>query len=295
MELKARDEYFRQVHEFGERTRSLGLGELKDYYWYHTIDLGDGLITPGIFDFRSSISAFQFPEDMSGMHVLDVGSATGFFAFEFERRGAQVTSVELPSLADLDRFPGQSIENSIVKLSRMLSEQAVETPSSAAQQQRTANEVYHLLLEGPFRFCHRALNSQVRRCYSTIYNLSAESLGSDGFDLIFIGDVLLHTLYPLQALAAVAPLCRGTLIIAQALPETDETHPAMLYVGGEDPEQDEVSWWLPNKLCFMQLLKKLGFPKAEDVGSHTVVLRPVGYSFKRSVLHASKSESNRQP
>lgn len=287
LELKASDEYLRQVHEFGERRRRMGLCELKEYYWYHTIDLGDGLITPGVFDFRSSISAFQFPEDMSGMHVLDVGSATGFFAFEFERWGAHVTSVELPSLADLDRFPGQSVEHTIEKLSGMLSTQSGETTSREARQ-RTDDEVYQLLLEGPFRFCHRVLHSRVRRCYSTIYNLSAENLGRDGFDLIFIGDVLLHTLYPLQALAAVAPLCRGTLIIAQALPESDETQPAMIYVGGEEPERDEVSWWLPNKLCFIQLLKKLGFHQAADVGSHTVVLRPVDYSFKRTVLHASR-------
>ena len=39
--------------------------------------------------------------------MLDVGSATGFFAFEFERRGAEVVSVELDSLYALDRFPGQ--------------------------------------------------------------------------------------------------------------------------------------------------------------------------------------------
>jgi len=37
-----------------------------------------------VYDFRQSLPCFQFPEDMRGMRVLDVGSATGFFAFEFE-------------------------------------------------------------------------------------------------------------------------------------------------------------------------------------------------------------------
>src|SRR5437016_5065152 len=109
----ASEEYFKQRREFNIKTKELGLGDVENYFWYHTIDLGNGLVTPGTYDFRRSVSNFRFPENMSGLRVLDIGSATGFFAFEFERRGAIVTSVELPSLADLDRFPGQSIQYSL--------------------------------------------------------------------------------------------------------------------------------------------------------------------------------------
>src|SRR5437899_3009888 len=95
---------------------SAGLADASRYYWYHTVDVGGGLVTPGSYDYRETIGQFGFPENMSGMTVLDVGSATGFFAFEFERRGARVVSVELPSLRDLDRFPGQDVENSLRKI-----------------------------------------------------------------------------------------------------------------------------------------------------------------------------------
>ena len=44
-------------------------------------------VTPGLYDYRATLDNFHFPENMEGMTVLDVGSATGFFAFEFERRG----------------------------------------------------------------------------------------------------------------------------------------------------------------------------------------------------------------
>src|SRR3954447_19802676 len=67
----------------GERARTFqrrglerGLGDVGLYYWYHTVDLGDGLVTPGLHDYRRSLGEFHFPEDMSGMNVLDVGSAT---------------------------------------------------------------------------------------------------------------------------------------------------------------------------------------------------------------------------
>src|SRR3990170_7920795 len=106
--------------EFCERARQVGLGDVSTYYWYHTIDLGEGLVSPGIYDYRPTLHVFRFPEDMRGMTVLDVGSATGFFAFEFEKRGAQVLSVELPSLEALDRFPGQTTEQVVGKIGRML-------------------------------------------------------------------------------------------------------------------------------------------------------------------------------
>ncbi|MGH9784879.1 MAG: hypothetical protein ACRD88_11910, partial [Terriglobia bacterium] len=114
------EDYFSQVAEFEQRAARLGLGDVRGFYWYHTIDLGDGLVTPGMHDYRSTLAAFRFPESMRGMKVLDIGSATGFFAFEFERRGAQVVSVELPSLDALDRFPGQTTEQVVAKIGKML-------------------------------------------------------------------------------------------------------------------------------------------------------------------------------
>src|SRR5713226_3425572 len=102
------DEYLSLANEFFAKALSMGYGDLRKYYWYHTVDLRNGLVTPGCYDYRPSLPKFGFPADLSGMSVLDVGSATGYFAFEFERRGADVTSVEIPSLSCFDRFPGET-------------------------------------------------------------------------------------------------------------------------------------------------------------------------------------------
>lgn len=56
--------------------------------WYHTIDLGNGEITDGIYDHRPLLKYYGFPESLKGKRVLDVGCADGFFSFEFEKRGA---------------------------------------------------------------------------------------------------------------------------------------------------------------------------------------------------------------
>ena len=273
------------VDQFNQRALSLGFDGIDKYYWYHTIDLPHGLVTPGLYDFRRTVPAFQFPQDMRGATVLDVGSATGFFAFEFERRGARVVSVELPSLQALDRFPGQSPEQAIGKIGQMIAPRNVAGLDGYVKPY-TAEELYFYLLKGPFEFCQGLLGSKVERCYASVYDLSPALLGVSGFDCVFLGDILLHTLNPLQALAAVAPLCRKTLILSQVMPVVAGGKPAMLYVGGDEPASDEVSWWWPNQPCLVQLLKKLGFRDVVEVGTNSGRLRPSGFAFERPILHA---------
>jgi len=56
--------------------------------WYHTIDLGHGLVTPGIDDTPLRLTRLDLPGSFAGQTVLDVGAWDGFFSFEAERRGA---------------------------------------------------------------------------------------------------------------------------------------------------------------------------------------------------------------
>jgi tRNA (mo5U34)-methyltransferase len=278
------DEFWRVAEQFKQEAERLGNRDIRNYYWYHTIELPDGLITPGQYDFRQTLAAFPFPRDMSGMRVLDVGSATGFFAFEFARRGAHVISVELPSLYALDRFPGQDIEQILESIRRMMGPRSAVEPGGGPRY--TADEMYFYLLEGPFEFCRKQLGLTIERCYSTVYELTEAKIGGR-VDLAFMGDILLHTLNPLQALAAVAPFAR-TLVLSQMVPEESGDKPAMAYVGGDSLESDDVSWWLPNKACLIALLKKLGFRRVRDVGEHTGMMRPSGYVYKRPILLAEK-------
>jgi tRNA (mo5U34)-methyltransferase len=76
--------------------------ELVDAYphWYHRIEVAPGLVTPGINDSSRSLEALHLTEDLRGVTVLDIGTRDGFFAFESERRGADVLAVDyLPATA----------------------------------------------------------------------------------------------------------------------------------------------------------------------------------------------------
>jgi tRNA (mo5U34)-methyltransferase len=281
-------EHARMTRDFLERAQALGYGNLKNYYWYHTIDLGNGLVTPGVYDYRSNLEAFRFPENLKGKTVLDVGAATGFFSFELEKRGARVVSTELPSMLQVDKFPGETSEQTMKKLQAMMPAHSTYSHEQCLElfAREQLNEFYHWFLLAPFDFCHEILKSQVRRCFSTIYDLSPEVIGEESFDLVYIGDVLLHTVYPLKALAAAASLCRGTLVLSQALPQLEIEAPLMLYVGGSQPGSDDISWWWPNWACFRDVLQKLGFSRVELLGHHEGIVRPGGGSYSRAVIQA---------
>lgn len=56
--------------------------------WYHTIDLGEGVVTPGADNTPRKLRRISLPDRLDGKTVLDIGAWDGFFSFEAERRGA---------------------------------------------------------------------------------------------------------------------------------------------------------------------------------------------------------------
>ena len=71
---------------------------------YHSIDLPDGSILPGLQSvehLRWRLDLFGLPEDLRGKRVLDIGAWDGWFSFECERRGANVVAVDC---VELDTF-----------------------------------------------------------------------------------------------------------------------------------------------------------------------------------------------
>jgi tRNA (mo5U34)-methyltransferase len=62
--------------------------QVKQINWWHQIDLGNGVITPGPDDTLARLNQLGLPDDLRGKTVLDIGAWDGAFSFEAERRGA---------------------------------------------------------------------------------------------------------------------------------------------------------------------------------------------------------------
>ncbi len=61
--------------------------EIRSIRWFHRINLGNGVVTPGVDNTPRRLARFKLP-DLRGKTVLDIGAWDGFFSFEAERRGA---------------------------------------------------------------------------------------------------------------------------------------------------------------------------------------------------------------
>ena len=73
--------------------------------WYHTIDLGNGVSTPGFVDLRPFLKR-SLPRDLTGKRCLDVGTFDGFWAFAMEDRGAQsVVAIDVDDTSQLEHPP----------------------------------------------------------------------------------------------------------------------------------------------------------------------------------------------
>lgn len=225
-----------------------------DIEWYHTMDLGQGVTTPGWFDLRPLLSQYPLPERLDGLRVLDVATFDGFWAFELERRGAaEVVALDIDSFAEVDMPPRLRRQKDPAYLARKTGE--------------------------GFALAREALGSKVRREVLSVYDLSPERLGK--FDLVFISDVLLHLMNPMKALNNICSVTRGRAVIVDVF---NPSLPGRLlnYEGGVTHN----IWWDLSLGALEQMIWDAGFSKVE--------LRrkiPLGYSNGAPVLTQAAFEA----
>ena len=77
--------------------------ELAEKGWYHSFELPDGTQIDGfckIAWLRKRYERFPIPADLTGKRVLDIGAWDGWFSFEAERHGAEVTAIDCVEIAN---------------------------------------------------------------------------------------------------------------------------------------------------------------------------------------------------
>jgi tRNA (mo5U34)-methyltransferase len=226
------------------------LGEID---WYHTQELAPGLVTPGMFDLRPYVERYRIPPDLGGMRALDVGTFEGFWAFEFERRGAEVVAIDVDDVLELDWPPRLR-------------------PAEGAPRG-----------EG-FELAAAALDSKVRRIGLSVYDATPERLGGT-FDLVFAGSVLMHLRDPMLALERLAGLCHGRLIVADEYSRRLAPLPfAAAEFRGHSPW---MTWWRTSPRTLATMIHVAGFEDVERVGKFRMRFRGRRGAVPHVVVHAT--------
>jgi SAM-dependent methyltransferase len=220
--------------------------------WYHTIDLGSGLVTDGWFDLRPHVERYGLPERLDGLRVLDVGTWDGFWAFEMERRGAEVVALDVDHESEYDWPP-----------------------------RRRPAQWNDISRGDGFRLAKEILGSKVKRVHCNIYEATPERLGT--FDLVFCGAVLIHLRDQLLALERLASVCHGRFIGAEEYDRASNfvPFPVARYHADRDAA---VVFWLPSKKTWKRMLGTAGFDDVEERGTFTVEIE--GRKIPHVAFHA---------
>lgn len=97
------------------RKENAARDELLRLGWYHSFRFDDGTEFRGVLSVESSqhrYAVFPIPADLKGKRLLDIGAWDGWFSFEAERHGAEVTAidmVEVPNFLTVHRKLGSKI------------------------------------------------------------------------------------------------------------------------------------------------------------------------------------------
>lgn len=224
-------------------------------FWWHSIDLGDGVVTPGrrsLPDMIAKWDALHAPE-LTGKSVLDIGAWDGFFSFEAERSGAS-------KVVALDRY--------VWSLDMARSKELAETMIHAGTSEMARIPVYWRPGEMPtkagFDTAHRILGSRVEQVIDDLVTVDPVQLGN--FDVVFYLGGLYHMSDPFGALRRIALLTRELAIIETAGFEIAEFGGSCFeFYPTRELGGDASNWWAPNAAGLIGMCRAAGFKDAKIV------------------------------
>jgi len=212
---------------------SVKVEDVADCYFYHTMELPGYGVVNGEWDLRGRVDDYLGKVGFTGKRVLEIGPASGFLAFEMEKRGAEVVSVEVTAEHGWDFVP---------------------YPASKLEEIFGPRQIVMQRLKNSYWFSHSAHRSKARVYYGDVYNLP-DALGK--FDIAVMAAVLLHCRDPLRIVEQCGKMAKS-LIIADKFHSDLEGAPTSRLAS---TPQNFLwhTWWHFSTQFFTQFLAVMGF------------------------------------
>lgn len=242
------------------------------HFWWHSIDLGGGVITRGAkspTSLQAELDALRLP-DLAGRSVLDIGAWDGYFSFAAERRGAA-------RVVALDHDAWRTDTDS--------------WGLARARRDRARLSPWHprgLIGKRGFDLARHALGSGVEDVLGDFSTMDIAALGS--FDVVLLLGVLYHLDDPAEGLRRLRRLTRELAIIetpSSACLDADEGAVRHVVSGADIPLRRS-GWWSPDAEVLERLCREAGFARTVTLTSPPAGARPDarGTVRYRHVLHA---------
>jgi tRNA (mo5U34)-methyltransferase len=224
--------------------------------WYHTIDLGHGVVTKGISVQETSAGVIP---DVTGRSVLDIGAWDGKFSFAAEQAGAS-------RVVALDHYAW-----GVDFVARGAYWAECIANGTLPDQSRDETDFWRPDLPGQrgFNFAKAALDSKVDPVVGDFQKIDLDELGV--FDVVLYLGVLYHMKEPLTCLERLRAVTKEVAVI-----ETEAVHiqgfdreVLMQFHAGSDLRVDFGNWYVPTIEALHNLCRAAGFSSV-----HTVIGPP---------------------
>ena len=229
--------------------------------WYHSIDLGHGVVTPGAVALDAVDDAY-LPE-LKGRSVLDVGAWDGANSFRAERLGASRIIALDHYVWGVDFPRRQQYWDECARRG--------ELPDHTLDETR----FWDPSLPGRrgFDLAREVLGSSVEPVVADFMTTDLDALGS--FDVVLYLGVLYHMREPLTALQRVRRVTKEVAMIETEAIEIRgrSGRASSSFMAGNDLKQDFGNWYVPNEAALHQLCRAAGFRRVVTRRGQPSVLR----------------------
>ncbi|HEV2369832.1 MAG TPA: DUF1698 domain-containing protein [Acidimicrobiales bacterium] len=226
---------------------------VESVHWYHSIDLGNGIVTPG--DSKTTPYGAPVLPEMHGRTVLDIGAFDGYYSFAAERAGAsRVVALDHYMWGvDIDRRNGywyRCNERDVIP-DRRRDDADFWDPSLPRRR--------------PFDLAHHALRSRVEPVVMDFMAGRLDRLGA--FDVVLFLGVLYHLTDPIGALERLRMVTRGVAVIeTEALTVAGhESDLLVRFIAGDELNGDHTNWNQVTEPALHALCRVAGFGRVETV------------------------------
>ena len=226
--------------------------------WFHSIDLGGGIVTPGIKTLpQLGLEWHQMRvPDLGGRSVLDIGAWDGYFSFAAERAGAA-------SVVALDHYSWSIDWAEAYRYGVRCQEEG--RPLDPWHLVPSVWKPWRLPGRQGFEVARDALGSKVRPVVGDIATTPPGHLGT--FDVVLFLGVLYHMEDPLGGLRRVADVTAGMAVIeTEAIALHGHDGRALFeFFPHDERGGDPTNWWAPTAEGLLGLCRAAGFRKSELV------------------------------
>lgn len=206
--------------------------------FYHSLDLPGGETIDGAWDIRGRFEDYIGNYPIAGKTVLDVGTASGFLAFNAEQAGASVTAIDARDAREIRHIQFYDASFHYARLAWL-----------------AEFDNFLIRLKNSFWYARHRLQSNVEVVYAPLDSLP---YWDRSWDVVLAGAIMEHLSDPVTAIGNIARLANEAVVIP--FTPVEDTEEQLMRTANEwDSRQFCYTWWTLSRGLYKRVFDNLGF------------------------------------